>query len=75
VIREVFPNPKQVSVEREQAVTGLLVLCPLPEGTMRELLKLAQDLKGPTWGLADDVLRANVDPEVVRFTLKPYGEF
>jgi len=58
--------------ERAQAVTGLLVLCPLPPDTLQKLRTLSLDFYGPAWSQAGDVLKANKDPRLVRDALSPY---
>jgi len=64
-----FPD---VGAERAQAVTGLLVLCPLPPEVLQKLRTLSLDFDGPAWSQAGDVLKASEDPGLVRNALSRY---
>jgi hypothetical protein len=64
-----FPS---TDAERAQAVTGLLVLCPLPPDTLQKLRTLSLDFAGPAWSQAGDLLKASEDPRLVRNALSPY---
>jgi hypothetical protein len=64
-----FPS---TDAQRAQAVTGLLVLCPLPPHTLQELRALSLDFDGPAWSQAGDLLKANKDPRLVQDALSPY---
>jgi hypothetical protein len=58
--------------ERAQAVTGLLVLCPLPPDALQKICTLSLDFYGPAWSQAGDLLKANKDPRLVRDALSSY---
>jgi hypothetical protein len=72
VIQRLLPTTHQVFVERQQAVTGLVALCPLPSDTVLELRKLSLDFQGPNWSLAGDILRANDNPRLCDAALRSY---
>ena len=59
-----LPAPQRVSVERQQAVTGLLALCPLPPDAVRKLRKITDDLRNPNCATGYDILRANDNPKL-----------
>ena len=67
-----FPSVLQTDMERGQAVTGLLALCPLPLDAVEKLRALSLDFNGPAWSVAGDVLRANGNPKILQDALKPY---
>jgi hypothetical protein len=71
-VRQLLPTRHQVFVERQQAVTGLVVLCPLPPHTVLELRKLSCDFQSPSWALADDIVRANDNPRLRDMALSSY---
>ena len=73
MLQRLLPTHYRVFVERQQAVTGLLALCPLPPDTVLELRKLSLDFQGP-WTLAGDILRANDDPKLREWALNAYFE-
>ena len=67
--RWLFPDPV---LEKAQAVTGLLALCPLPPDAVLQLSELTADVRNPLWSKADFVLRGNVDPRVATNALAVY---
>jgi hypothetical protein len=74
VIQNLLPTDHETFVEQQQAVTGLLALCPLPPDTVNELRKLSLDFQSPGWSLAGDILRANDDPGLRDIALNSYFE-
>ena len=73
VIRTLWPPPDGLK-EREQAVAGLLVLCPVPDEAERKLRAMSLDFNSNYWYAAQYVLKAQKDPRVIRDALSAYKQ-